>query len=532
MTFKIADRVKETCSAPGTGTVTLLGAVSQFLSWSSQIGANNTAPYVIADTSGTNWEVGIGTVGSGGTTLARTTVLSSSNSGLIVNFSSGTQYVWCDLPASLSVLNGYTPTPSKFDSSQNVATTAFVQNALGNYASAYQTSGATTLTASQAGQLIVIGGGTTGITLPALSAVIGGATFNFIAQVPTTITAAGSDKLYTNWGGMVSSLTIGSSQTLQITNASGVWYITQGNILSELPSWTTSTRPSSPVAGQNGFNTTLGSAEYFTGSIWVAYGNLSSPSISYLVVGGGGGGGSEVPYVCNGGGGGGGGVLAGTASISAAATLTVTVGSGGAVDSNGGNSSISSVATAIGGGKGGGLGSVPPGGNGGSGGGGGAVGGSAGSGTSGQGNSGGTGGTGGNYIGGGGGGAAGPGDTGNATGNGGTGVSSSITGIANYYGGGGGGGGNSGVYGAGGLGGGGRGGTNVTNSAVAGSANTGGGGGGSGNNTSAAAPGGSGVVVISYPQIYRQATVTGTVVQTVVNGYYIYTFTGSGTITF
>ena len=43
-------------------------------------------------------------VGSGGTTLARTTVLNSSNSGALVNFSSGSQFVWCDLPASLAVI--------------------------------------------------------------------------------------------------------------------------------------------------------------------------------------------------------------------------------------------------------------------------------------------------------------------------------------------------------------------------------------------------------------------------------------------
>ena len=104
MTFKINDRVKETCTSPGTGTITLQGAVAQFVSWSAGIGANNTAPYVIADQTGANWEVGVGTVGSGGTTLARTTVLNSSNSGAIVNFSSGSQFVWCDLPASLAVI--------------------------------------------------------------------------------------------------------------------------------------------------------------------------------------------------------------------------------------------------------------------------------------------------------------------------------------------------------------------------------------------------------------------------------------------
>ena len=99
MAFVLADRVKETASAPGTGTVTLLGAATGYQSFSAGIGASNTTYYTIADQSGSNWEVGYGTVGAGGTTLARTTVLASSNSGSLVNFSSGTQDVWCDYPA-------------------------------------------------------------------------------------------------------------------------------------------------------------------------------------------------------------------------------------------------------------------------------------------------------------------------------------------------------------------------------------------------------------------------------------------------
>jgi len=103
MALVLADRVKESCSSPGTGTVTLLGAQTEYQSFSAGIGANNTTYYTIADQSGSNWEVGIGTVGSGGTTLARTTVLSSSNSGSLVNFASGTQDVWCDYPSEKAV---------------------------------------------------------------------------------------------------------------------------------------------------------------------------------------------------------------------------------------------------------------------------------------------------------------------------------------------------------------------------------------------------------------------------------------------
>ena len=104
--FTVADRVQETTNSPGTGTATLLGAVSGYQSFSTGIGANNTTYYTIADQTGSNWEVGLGALNSTGTVLTRTTVYSSSNSGSTVNFATGTQYVWCDYPSSKAVLQG------------------------------------------------------------------------------------------------------------------------------------------------------------------------------------------------------------------------------------------------------------------------------------------------------------------------------------------------------------------------------------------------------------------------------------------
>ena len=112
MTFKLVDRVRETCISPGTGTVALIGAALGYQTFSAGVGANNTTYYVIADQSGANWEVGYGTVGALGTTLARTTVLSSSNGGSLVNFSSGTQDVWVDYPATKAVFQDSTGTVS------------------------------------------------------------------------------------------------------------------------------------------------------------------------------------------------------------------------------------------------------------------------------------------------------------------------------------------------------------------------------------------------------------------------------------
>ena len=112
MTFLLVNRVRETTISPGTGTATLAGAALGYQTFSAGVGANNTTYYVIADQSGANWEVGYGTVGAGGTTLARTTVLSSSNAGSLVNFSSGTQDVWVDYPANKAVFQDSTGTVS------------------------------------------------------------------------------------------------------------------------------------------------------------------------------------------------------------------------------------------------------------------------------------------------------------------------------------------------------------------------------------------------------------------------------------
>lgn len=98
MAFVLADRVKETTTTTGTGTVTLLGASTGFQSFSA-IGNTNTTYYTIAGQTGSEWEVGIGTYTSSGTTLARTTVIASSNAGALVNFSAGTKDVFVTYPA-------------------------------------------------------------------------------------------------------------------------------------------------------------------------------------------------------------------------------------------------------------------------------------------------------------------------------------------------------------------------------------------------------------------------------------------------
>lgn len=133
MTLVTKDRVLETCTSPGTGAVTLLGATSGYQSFSAAIGNGNTCYYTIADQSGSNWEVGVGTYSSSGNTLARTTVLASSSGGTIVNFSSGTQNVFVTYPADKVVttdtlayppaIGGTTPNTGAFSTLTATGTT-------------------------------------------------------------------------------------------------------------------------------------------------------------------------------------------------------------------------------------------------------------------------------------------------------------------------------------------------------------------------------------------------------------------------
>jgi hypothetical protein len=96
MALVVKDRVQETSTTTGTGTFTLAGAVTGFQSF-SVIGNANTTYYSIVG--GAEFEVGIGTYTSSGTTLSRDTVLESSNAGSLVNFSAGTKNVFVTYPA-------------------------------------------------------------------------------------------------------------------------------------------------------------------------------------------------------------------------------------------------------------------------------------------------------------------------------------------------------------------------------------------------------------------------------------------------
>ena len=104
MALVINDRVKETSTTTGTGTLNLAGAETGYESFVSGVGTGNTTYYAIELNAAGEWEVGIGTVTSGSPdTLSRDTIISSSNSDTAVTFSAGTKNVFCTLPAKKTI---------------------------------------------------------------------------------------------------------------------------------------------------------------------------------------------------------------------------------------------------------------------------------------------------------------------------------------------------------------------------------------------------------------------------------------------
>lgn len=102
MALVLKDRVKETSTTAGTGTLTLAGAVTGFQSFAA-VGNANTTYYAIVDNATGAWEVGVGTYTSSGTTLSRDTVLSSSTGGTLVTFTSNPKDVFVTYPSSQGV---------------------------------------------------------------------------------------------------------------------------------------------------------------------------------------------------------------------------------------------------------------------------------------------------------------------------------------------------------------------------------------------------------------------------------------------
>jgi len=103
MALVLNDRVKESSTTSGTGAIALAGVVQGYETFAAGIGNLQETYYAIYEDGTSNWEVGRGTLDGTSANLARTEVISSSNSDNLVIFSGNTLDVFCTLPASKAV---------------------------------------------------------------------------------------------------------------------------------------------------------------------------------------------------------------------------------------------------------------------------------------------------------------------------------------------------------------------------------------------------------------------------------------------
>jgi hypothetical protein len=251
MALVLADRVREQSTTTGTGTLVLTGAVVGFQTFSTAIGNGNTTYYTISNPGTTEWEVGVGTVSAG--QLARSTILSSSNSGSLVNFSAGTKDVFVTYPAEKSVNE---------DASNIVNITSLAAGTI-------SATGQVTSTVSTGTAPLVIASTTKVSNLNvdlldgsdwAAPPAIGSGTANSAAF--TTITATGD-------------VTLSGTGAIKIQNG------------------TTGERPGTPAQGMLRYNTSLAQFEGYNGTDWGGIGgaqaggaiqvNNTTASVSYTI---------------------------------------------------------------------------------------------------------------------------------------------------------------------------------------------------------------------------------------------------------
>jgi len=113
MALVVFDRVKETSNTAGTGTIVLDGAQAGYQSF-AVVGNGNQTYYTIADQSGSNWEVGIGTYYTANVSLARNTILSSSAANAAVTFGSNAKDVFITYTAEKAVYANNAPDTSGY----------------------------------------------------------------------------------------------------------------------------------------------------------------------------------------------------------------------------------------------------------------------------------------------------------------------------------------------------------------------------------------------------------------------------------
>jgi hypothetical protein len=197
MALVLADRVQETTTTSGTGTLTLGGALSGYRTFSSGIGNGNTTYYCIYDQTAQVWEIGLGTVGSG--TLARTTVYSNSSGDTSpISLAGNTASVFAVYTASKTV---------NLDASGNVTALGNVTSGTWQGTTVGVAYGGTGVTSSSGANSVVLRDANSNVTFN-----------NFTANAASTVAAAGTTVLTVS-SARTQILTGATTQTYQLPNA-------------------------------------------------------------------------------------------------------------------------------------------------------------------------------------------------------------------------------------------------------------------------------------------------------------------------
>jgi len=196
MALALFDRVQETTTTTGTGSVTLAGALPGFQSF-AVVGNGNTCYYTIVDVSA--WEVGIGTYSTSGPTLARTTILSNSNGNTSpITLVAGVKSVFLTYPAEKSV---------NLDANDNVSPLGTVSSGVWQGSTVGVAYGGTGVTASSGANSVVLRDGNQNIAV------------NRVNQSNTNTTAAGGTTALTAASSYIHTLVGTGGQTYTLPDA-------------------------------------------------------------------------------------------------------------------------------------------------------------------------------------------------------------------------------------------------------------------------------------------------------------------------
>jgi hypothetical protein len=251
MALILSDRVREQSTTTGAGTFTLTGAVVGFQTFSSAIGNGNTTYYTISNPGTNEWEVGVGTVSAG--QLARTTILSSSNAGSLVNFSAGTKDVFVTYPAEKSV-------------NEDVA-------------------GTVNITTLAAGTISATG---------AITSTVSTGTAPLVIASTTKVSNLNVDLLDGADWAAPAAIGTGTPNSGAFTTLSATGDVTfSGTGATKLQASTTANRPGTPAQGMLRYNTSLAQFEGYNGTDWGGIGgaqaggaiqvNNTTASVSYTI---------------------------------------------------------------------------------------------------------------------------------------------------------------------------------------------------------------------------------------------------------